>query len=69
VNLVDGARVFLVQPLVDFDLDAHPVLSLADELEASSDAMKWTIRVKPDIEFHTARRLAQMTCCSPSSGS
>ncbi|MGP8179276.1 MAG: peptide ABC transporter substrate-binding protein, partial [Acidimicrobiales bacterium] len=33
VNLVDGARVYsLFNPLVDFDLDAHPVLSLADEL-------------------------------------
>jgi len=45
VNLVDGARVYsLFNPLVDFDLDAHPVLSLAEELTASRDAMKWTIR-------------------------
>jgi len=58
VNLVDVPGVFLVQPLVDFDLDAHPVLSLADELEASSDAMKWTIRVKPDIEFHNGKTLS-----------
>ena len=59
VNLVDGARVYsLFNPLVDFDLDAHPVLSLADELEASSDAMKWTIRVKPDIEFHNGKTLS-----------
>ena len=59
VNLVDGARVYsLFNPLVDFDLAAHPVLSLADELEASSDAMKWTIRVKPDIEFHNGKTLS-----------
>ena len=59
VNLVDGARVYsLFNPLVDFDLDAHPVLSLADELTASSDAMKWTIRVKPDIEFHNGKTLS-----------
>ena len=58
-DLVDGARVYsLFNPLVDFDLDAHPVLSLADELEASSDAMKWTIRVKPDIEFHNGKTLS-----------
>jgi peptide/nickel transport system substrate-binding protein len=59
VNLVDGARVYsLFNPLVDFDLGAHPVLSLADELEASRDAMKWTIRVKPDVEFHNGKTLS-----------
>jgi peptide/nickel transport system substrate-binding protein len=59
VNLVDGARVYsLFNPLVDFDLDAHPVLSLAEELTASSDAMRWTIRVKPDIEFHNGKTLS-----------
>ncbi len=59
VNLVDGARVYsLFNPLVDFDLDAHHVLSLADELEASSDAKKWTIRVKPGIEFHNGKTLS-----------
>jgi peptide/nickel transport system substrate-binding protein len=59
VNLVDGARVYaLYNPLVDFDLNARPVLSLADELTASSNAMKWTIRVKPDIEFHNGKTLS-----------
>jgi peptide/nickel transport system substrate-binding protein len=59
VNLVDGARVYsLFNPLVDFDLDAHPVLSLAEEIRASSDAMRWTIRVKPDIEFHNGKTLS-----------
>ena len=58
VNLVDGARVYsLFNPLVDFDLEAHPVLSLADEMTPSSDAMRWTIRVKPDIEFHNSKTL------------
>ena len=59
VNLVDGARVYsLFNPLVDFDLDAHPVMSLAEELTASQDAMRWTIRVKPDIEFHNGKTLS-----------
>ena len=59
VNLVDGARVYsLFNPLVDFDLDAHPVLSLADELTPARHAMKWTIRVKPDVEFHNGKTLS-----------
>ena len=59
MNLVDGARVYsLFNPLVDFDLDAHPVMSLAEELEPSHDAMAWTIRVKPDIEFHNGKTLS-----------
>ncbi len=58
VNPVDGARVYsLFNPLVDFDLDGHPVLSLAEEITASSDAMKWTIRVNQDIEFHNGKML------------
>ena len=59
MNPVDGARVYsLFNPLVDFDLNARPVLSLADELTASSNAMKGTIRVKPDIEFHNGKTLS-----------
>ena len=57
-SLVDGARAYsLFNPLVDFDLDAHPVLSLAEELTPSRDAMRWTIRVQPDIEFHNGKTL------------
>jgi len=59
VSLVDGARVYsLFNPLVDFDLDAHPVLSLAEELTPSKDAMRWTIRVQSDIEFHNGKTLS-----------
>ena len=59
VNLVDAARVYsLFNPLIDFDLDAHPVKSLAGELEPSSDSMNWTIRVKPDVEFHNGKTLS-----------
>ncbi len=58
-NLVDAARVYsLFNPLVDFDLDAHPTKSLAEELTASKDAMRWTIRVKPGIEFHNGKTLS-----------
>jgi len=58
VNLVDAARVYsLFNPLIDFDLDGHTVKSLADELEPSHDAMNWTVRVQPDIEFHNGRTL------------
>ena len=59
VSLVDGARAYsLFNPLVDFDLEAHPVLSLAEELTPSRDAMRWTIRVQPDIEFHNGKTLS-----------
>ncbi len=59
VNLVDAARVYsLFNPLVDFDLDAHPTKSLAEELIAGRDAMHWTIRVKPGIEFHNGKTLS-----------
>ena len=59
VNLVDVARMYsLFNPLVDFDLDAHPTKSLAEELTASKDAMRWTIRVKPGIEFHNGKTLS-----------
>ena len=58
-NLIDAARVYsLFNPLVDFDLDAHPTKSLAEELTASKDAMRWTIRVKPGIEFHNGKTLS-----------
>jgi len=59
VSLIDAARVYsLFNPLIDFDLDAHTVKSLADELEPSPDAMTWTIRVKPDVEFHNGKTLS-----------
>src|SRR5208283_5073725 len=58
VSLIDAARVYsLFNPLIDFDLDAHTVKSLADELVPSHDAMTWTIRVKPEIEFHNGKTL------------
>jgi len=59
LNLVDAARVYsLFNPLVDFDLDAHPVKCLAEELTPSKNATKWTIRLLADIEFHNGKTLS-----------
>jgi peptide/nickel transport system substrate-binding protein len=58
VNLVDGSRVYqLFNSLVEFDANALPKLSLAEELTPSPDAMSWTIRVKPDVTFHNGKTL------------
>ncbi len=47
----------LYNGLVEFNNDAELVMSLAEELEASSDAMVWTVRVRQGVTFHNGKEL------------
>ena len=54
--MVDNARNWqLYNSLVEFDLNAIPQLSLADEITPSRDATKWTVRLKPGVTFHNGK--------------
>lgn len=54
----DFARAFsLFDSLVELDLSAQLRLSLAEEMTPNSSAMSWTIRVRPDVEFHNGKSL------------
>lgn len=54
----DYARLrALYNSLVEFDTNALPKLTLADELSPNADATEWTIRVKQGVEFHNGKEL------------
>jgi peptide/nickel transport system substrate-binding protein len=59
VNNIDFARAFsLFNSLVEFDLDAQPRLSLAQELTADKSATSWTIRLRSGVTWHDGRDLS-----------
>lgn len=41
--------------LTQFDHAYTPQLSMADEFELAPDAMSWTVRLKPGLEFHNGK--------------
>jgi peptide/nickel transport system substrate-binding protein len=58
INNIDFARAFnLFNSLVEFDLDAQPQLSLAEEVTPNGSATAWTIRVRPDVTWHNGKSL------------
>lgn len=58
INEVDYLRCKqLYDPLTNHSADAQVVNVLADTLEPSKDAMKWTVRLKRDVTFHNGKKL------------
>jgi peptide/nickel transport system substrate-binding protein len=58
VTNTDGLRIYqLYNSLYEFDKNAQPVLSLAAEATPNAKVTKWTVRLKPDIEFHDGKPL------------
>ena len=47
----------LFNSLVAFDADAVPQPALAEELEPSKDATRWTIKLRSGVTFHDGREL------------
>ena len=58
ISNADGARVFqLYNSLVEFDSNAQPRLSLAEELTPNSTGTEWTLRLRKGITFHNGKDL------------
>ena len=58
VNNTDVVRApLLYDSLVGLDEQAHPVLSLAEQISPNSDATAWTVRVRSDVVFHNGKPL------------
>jgi peptide/nickel transport system substrate-binding protein len=58
VNNVDFARIVsLYDALVIWDLNCKPQLSLAESIEPNKDATMWTIKLRPDVVFHSGKPL------------
>lgn len=60
INFPQVMRNFaLYNGLVALDADGKGIsLDLAEEMTPSTDAMKWTIRLRPDVTFHDGKPLA-----------
>ncbi len=56
VSVPDTARVLaMYEGLVQLDPDGKVVNTLAETLEANSNATEWTIRLKPGLKFHNGK--------------
>jgi peptide/nickel transport system substrate-binding protein len=56
---MDTARALnLFEGLTDFDSDGKSYNVLAEELVPNDDASVWTIKVRPDVEFHNGKVLS-----------
>ena len=59
INSVDEARVeALYDALIALDLNARPVLQLAESITSNADATVWTVKLRSDIEFHNGKTLS-----------
>jgi len=47
----------LYAKLWEWDESGKPVLALAEEAEIGKDALSWTIRLRPDLEFHHGKTI------------
>jgi len=58
VDNVDFARIVsLYDALAIWDINARPVMALAESIEPNSTNTKWTIKLRPGIEFHNGKTL------------
>lgn len=48
----------LYNALLGWDKDYKPINLLAEEVTANATADQWTIRIKPDVEFHNGKTLS-----------
>jgi peptide/nickel transport system substrate-binding protein len=56
---MDTARALnLFEGLTDFDAEGKSYNVLAEELVPNADASVWTIKVRPDVEFHNGKQLS-----------
>jgi peptide/nickel transport system substrate-binding protein len=56
---MDTARALnLFEGLTDFDPDGKSYNVLAEELSPNADASVWTVKVRPDVEFHNGKKLS-----------
>lgn len=56
---MDTARALnLFEGLTDFDAEGKSYNVLAEELSPNDDASVWTIKVRPDVEFHNGKPLS-----------
>jgi peptide/nickel transport system substrate-binding protein len=56
---MDTARALnLFEGLTDFDSEGKSYNVLAEELVPNADASVWTIKVRPDVEFHNGKQLS-----------
>jgi peptide/nickel transport system substrate-binding protein len=55
---MDTARALnLFEGLTDFDADGKSYNVLAEELSPNADASVWTVKVRPDVQFHNGKPL------------
>ncbi|HEY1130278.1 MAG TPA: ABC transporter substrate-binding protein [Roseateles sp.] len=47
----------LYAKLWEWGLDGQPTLALAESAEVNADGTEWTIRLKPDLEFHHGKTI------------
>ena len=58
LNYLDIARIVqLYDPLININTAGLMELQLAESIEPNTDATKWTVRIRPDVEFHNGKTL------------
>ena len=58
INVVDEARLEnLYDCLVTLDVNARPDYRLAESITPNTDATVWTVKLRPDVEFHNGKPL------------